>query len=143
MFEPVRNVYSALSMRTINFHVQPRRASPLDVVVISRLMMRAAWNPRVEMFSIHRDRRRTWLNFGFSGPAAGQVWKMLRSEVINHRQWGSRLRRCSIVTCEGSRGWDNYVLLHHFDADQPLDTLSATGKATRNPQGAGQQTGVG
>jgi hypothetical protein len=114
-------------MRTINFHVQPRRASPMDLVVLSRLMMRAAWSPQVEMFSIHRDRKLNWINFGFKGPSVGQVWKILRSEVLNHRQWGPRLRRCSIVSCEGSRGWNNYLLLHHFKADQALDTLSASG----------------
>jgi hypothetical protein len=109
----------------------------MDLVVLSRLMMRAAWMPQVEMFSIHRDRKLNWINFGFEGPSVGQVWKILHSEVLNHRQWGPRLRRSSIVTCEGSRGWNNYLLLHHFKAAEPLDTLSASGKAIRNPRGSG------
>ena len=124
-------------MRTINFHVQPRRATPINVDALSRLMLRAALKPEVEMFSIHRDRSLTWINFCFEGPSVGRVWKMLRSEVLNHRQWGPRLRRSSIVTCEGSRGWNNYLLLHHFEIAQPLDTLSASGKAMRNAQGSG------
>lgn len=36
------------------------------------------------------------------------------------------LRRSSIVTCQGSRGWDDYRLLHHFDSRQPLDRLPRT-----------------
>jgi len=111
----------------------------MDVVALSRLMMRAAWSPQVEMFSIHRDKRLTWINFNFEGPSVGQMWEMLRSEVLNHRQWGPRLRRSSIVTCEGSRGWNNYLLLHHFKAAEPLDALSASGRAIRNPRGSGQQ----
>lgn len=125
-------------MRTINVHVQPRRASPMDLVVLSRLMMRVAWSPQVEYFSIHRGSKRDWINFGFEGPSVGRVWNLLHSEVLSHRQWGPRLRRSSIVTCEGSRGWDNYLLLHHFKSDQALDTLSVSGRAIRNPLGAAQ-----
>lgn len=28
-----------------------------------------------------------------------------------------------IVVCEGSLGWDDYLLLHHFDPQQALDQL--------------------
>jgi hypothetical protein len=43
-----------------------------------------------------------------------------------HGRLGPKLRRSSIVTCQGSRGWDNFRLLHHFDSRQPLDSLRST-----------------
>ena len=110
----------------------------MDVAALSRLMLRSARSPEVEMFSIHRDRKLNWINFVFAGASIGKVWTILRAEVLNHRQWGPRLQRSSIVTCEGSRGWNNYLLLHHFNTDEPLDMLTASGKATRNPRGAGR-----
>ena len=29
----------------------------------------------------------------------------------------------SIVTCEGSQGWGNYLLLHHFDSAEKLNEI--------------------
>jgi hypothetical protein len=34
---------------------------------------------------------------------------------------GSALRNAAIIMCEGTRGWDDYRLLHHYDPAQPLD----------------------
>ena len=34
-----------------------------------------------------------------------------------------QLKESSIVTCEGSKSWDNYLLLHHFDSLEKLDIL--------------------
>ena len=36
---------------------------------------------------------------------------------------GPQLARASIATCQGSRGWDNYLLLHHYDRTFKLDSL--------------------
>lgn len=33
------------------------------------------------------------------------------------------LRISCIVTCQGRHGWDDYLLLHHFDPDEPCDDL--------------------
>jgi hypothetical protein len=63
-------------------------------------------------------------NFYFNSLAVGRTWRMLHSRALGHRKWGSRLRRSAIVTCEGSRGWDNYLLLQHFDKRQLLDKLA-------------------
>jgi len=30
----------------------------------------------------------------------------------------------TIVVCEGNSGWDDYLLLHHFDPNQKLDEIS-------------------
>jgi hypothetical protein len=36
------------------------------------------------------------------------------------------LANIAIVVCQGERGWDDYLLLHHFDSSVPLDQLTAT-----------------
>lgn len=30
----------------------------------------------------------------------------------------------AIIVCEGRHGWDDYLLLHHFDPLQPIDSLA-------------------
>jgi hypothetical protein len=110
--------------RTICFHVQPKRVSGIDAGSISRLMHRLALSPQVREFTIQRGPQDSWVNFLFSSSAAGRAWRMLHLRALRHPRWGARLRRSAIVTCEGSRGWDNYLLLHHFDTQQSLDTLA-------------------
>jgi hypothetical protein len=34
------------------------------------------------------------------------------------------LAQAAIVVCEGELGWDDYLLLHHFNSDEELDELS-------------------
>jgi hypothetical protein len=36
---------------------------------------------------------------------------------------GAALRQSAIVTVEGSGGWDDYRLLHHFDDREHLDRI--------------------
>jgi hypothetical protein len=111
-------------MRTICFHIQPHRASRVDVDAISKLMLGLALSPQIREFSIQKGPKDSWVNFLFRAQVAERMWKMLRSRTLTHRRWGSRLRRSAIITCEGSRGWDNYLLLHHFDSQQVLDKLN-------------------
>ena len=33
------------------------------------------------------------------------------------------LAAAAIIVCEGEHGWDDYLLLHHFDPAEPLDTM--------------------
>ena len=33
------------------------------------------------------------------------------------------LADAAIIACEGDNGWDDYLLLHHFDPSEPLDEL--------------------
>ena len=46
---------------------------------------------------------------------------------VRHRfldsELGPQLASASIATCEGNRGWDDYLLLHHYDRTLDLDTL--------------------
>ncbi len=34
------------------------------------------------------------------------------------------LASATIVCCEGENGWDDYLLLHHFDETETIDTLN-------------------
>jgi hypothetical protein len=33
------------------------------------------------------------------------------------------LNRAALIVCEGERGWDDYLLLHHFDPQEKVDVL--------------------
>ena len=80
----------------------------------------------VKEFTVTRGNDRgTYVNAFFTLPAKHMpaLWSLLRKATISHRSRGAALRRSSIVVCEGSRGWDNYLLLHHFQVGLGVDQL--------------------
>src|SRR6185436_7639827 len=113
-------------MRSICFQFQPWRAPTLSTLRVTMLMARiAASESKLVRFSIQKGRDRTaCVNYIFTAGKTAPIWKTLYLRVLHHRQWGSLLRKSSIVTAEGTRGWDNYLQLHHFDSTQILDKLA-------------------
>ena len=43
--------------------------------------------------------------------------------MIESKLPGGELRDAMIITMTGEEGWDDYLLLHHFDRAEPLDLL--------------------
>ena len=58
------------------------------------------------------------MNWSFEVEKPPPFWKaILESGAL------ARISRGAIITCQGKRGWDDYLLLHHFDPAEELDTL--------------------
>jgi len=68
---------------------------------------------------------RPYVNYDFLTRDLSRLWEVLQNEVFSDDVLGPQLALASIVTCHGSRGWDNYLLLHHYDRSFELDTLPA------------------
>ena len=112
-------------MRTISVQFQPRRSGGLKSAKMCELMLHIALDMDVRTFSVERPRARgQYLNFLLSSPIAARTWRAIQRTALRHRVLGARIRRSTIVTCQGTRGWDNYRLLHHFDSKQRLDKLT-------------------
>lgn len=80
----------------------------------------------IRSFEIQRGRDRgPYVNFLFAGSriALTKVWTDVEQKILSGGRFSSKLRTSVIVTCEGSRGWDNYLLLWHFNQAEPRDTL--------------------
>ncbi|MGH7176392.1 MAG: hypothetical protein ACREJC_03335, partial [Tepidisphaeraceae bacterium] len=63
--------------------------------------------------------RGRYIDVSFETRSLQKLWIRVRKVLKED----STLARCSIVVCEGSSGWDDYLLLHHFDSRQKLDKL--------------------
>ena len=112
-------------MRTLSVQFQPRRSRELKPDKVSELMLRIALDTGVRTFSVERSRaRNSYLNFLFASVTVKRTWRAVQLIALNHRTLGRGIRRSTIITCQGTRGWDNYRLLHHFDPNQPLDKLT-------------------
>jgi hypothetical protein len=114
-------------MRSLAVQFQPRRATSAKVAAVVSLMTRIAGrNVSLCGFAYRKGNDRgPYVNFQFEVPAGklAQTLASILTGAFGHRALGPSLRRSCIVTCEGTRGWDNYLLLYHFDQRLKLDTL--------------------
>ena len=117
-------------MKTVCLQFQPSRAPKISETNVSVLMLRIALaEEAVQTFTVQRNRsNQDYVNYLFVGHAVGSIWNAVRLRALRHRRFGAGLRRACIVTAEGSHGWQDYRLLHHFDSKQTLDKLSVPNK---------------
>jgi hypothetical protein len=112
-------------MRTLCVQLQRNRARGLSTLAVTQLMVRIAERLNyVRQFSWDRGRDRgPYINYCFRSRSPARVWAAVKGKAFGASRFGPLLRRSTIVTCEGSRGWDNYLLLHHFNGKVQLDQL--------------------
>ena len=60
-------------------------------------------------------------NIMFKTEQPRAFWDVLSMALFKCGTHGAALRNAAIIMCEGTRGWDDYRLLHHYDPAQPLD----------------------
>ena len=112
-------------MKAISIQIQPHRAPGLDIDEVRTLFERiVASSPLVERhhFDEGHDKGH-YFNFTFGTRDLKALWGILREQVYADRAFGHLVALSSIATCEGSHGWDDYLLLHHFDPEQRCDAL--------------------
>jgi hypothetical protein len=71
------------------------------------LVDRFSWN---EGFDGH-----SYVDLTFATERAEELWNVLRQQFYDKAEFAKSMQAGSIATCEGRRGWDDYLLLHHFD----------------------------
>jgi len=70
------------------------------------------------------------MNFNYETPDLYQLWILIRRHVLDSPTLGPAIRKAAIIVCQGDFEWDDYLLLHHFDHDQPLDVLDKWSKTS-------------
>jgi hypothetical protein len=67
----------------------------------------------------HGEDRGPYINLDFESENPKADWMKIRSLL----EGVTGLASCCIVTCQGRNDWDDYLLLHHFDPDEPCDDM--------------------
>jgi hypothetical protein len=109
----------------LTIQIQPKRQPTLDLArALAKLANVAATRPSVRELHIRKGcDRGPYIDITFTVPAneVAALWRQLSKNVLGKDAAGRKLRLASMVYCQGSRGWDNYRLLHHFDPEVVLD----------------------
>ncbi len=111
----------------LHVQVQPGLAPALDLA-----LLRASFEAiRQTEASVLRakieagDDDGPYLNLMFKTTDLAQLWQVVQREMYGHPSFGELLRVSSMTLCTGETGWDDYLLLHHFNPAFELDTLGA------------------
>jgi hypothetical protein len=100
--------------------LHPDRAGDIGLAaIIARIESVVSKSPLVGRFAVVDGDGFSNLMLQTDSPSA--LWTLLRAEFFGEDAAHMPVRRCSMVLCEGVRGWDDYCILHHFDETQPLD----------------------
>jgi hypothetical protein len=103
----------------LNIQIQPERSPLLDVehakVQLTEIAKLCAARCRVKE---GYDEGR-YINVNIVTNDLAALWSNIQPEL----QLIDGFAQASIICCEGAHGWDDYLLLHHFDPTEPLDAL--------------------
>lgn len=114
---------AATNVRRLNVQIQPTRANSVDAEELIAHLCAAADGLVLEYRGENRGQDQVpYINLGFAAADHVAGWSRLR-ERLDNSEIGRAVAISTIVTCEGERGWDDYLLLHHFDPAEKLDHL--------------------
>lgn len=102
-------------MKRLHIQLQPGRSPELDADAAAGRLQALA--PAVVTSG---EDAGPYINIDFRPTDIGPLWTAVREQV----RADPLLAACVIVCCEGASGWDDYLLLHHFDPAEPLDEVA-------------------
>jgi hypothetical protein len=106
--------------------VHPDRVPGLNVPSLKEaadLLARSAPGVRGVGFSEGEDNG-AYLNIVFATKDPLHSWKTIREDLMESAAFGSQLKAASMAMCTGAEGWNDYLLLYHYDPSVPLDGAS-------------------
>jgi hypothetical protein len=103
--------------------IHPHRSPELDLAGLRSQCERTVTdNALIQRFSWHkRFSDCDYVNLIFETDQPKRLWELLQQQLYQTGTFGRFLQISSIATCEGRHGWEDYLLLHHFDADERRD----------------------
>ena len=113
--------------RTLHIQIQPGLVESLDVVGLRRALQTLATNNPIvtdHRFGNGNDNGE-YYNFDFDTPRPAELWDQIRKTVFADAAFSDAFTQGSMAICTGQNGWDDYLLIHHWDASEDLDEVPA------------------
>lgn len=74
----------------------------------------------------------SYIDLMFETTELQTLWRLLQNTLYKDAKIGEDLSKASIAVCEGADGWNNYLLLFHYDLSQKLDSFNINSKRSRS-----------
>jgi len=62
-----------------------------------------------------------YLNIVFAAENPIDAWHKVKAVLLESTEFGTSLKASCMCMCTGKNGWDDYLLLYHFDPKVSLD----------------------
>ncbi len=102
-------------------HIHPNRARDLDLAQVRALC--AALARERDLVRRHAVLEGLdhvpYVNLMFETERPDLLWSLIEQRLYRDGAVGGALRASSMAMCQGTRGWDDYRLLHHYDPAVP------------------------
>lgn len=104
-------------MKCLSIQLHPRRDtrfSPDDLVLHLRTLGRY---PEIDLDSDTSE----YINLNLFTEDLNQLAKDINAHVLNDSTIGPWVKRVAIIACEGGQGWNDYLVLWHYDESEQTD----------------------
>jgi len=106
-------------MKHLIIQLQPERELSLNEKDAIKLIECIGLTPRIYTGNDNGK----YINLDFSSNDVKKLWSQINRELLGNPKIGIWIRNVSIITCEGKNGWDDYLLLSHYDRNERLDSF--------------------
>jgi len=108
-------------MKCLHIQLQPELCAGDAEQIVDDLTSIATNSDSDASLNVERgDDNGPYININIQSADVASLWSAVSSRISSD----SALASCAIVCCEGDDGWDDYLLLHHYDRGETLDNLS-------------------
>ena len=98
-----------------NIQIHPERHSDYDEGFVLGCLTDSGIDPKITV----GEENGRYINLGFKAKEPKLLWEKI-IEKLSHSE---SFTKTSIACCQGSNGWDNYLLLYHYDKSEKIDVL--------------------
>ena len=107
--------------RTFLIQVQPDRLVALDAPDILNMAKRLELDWPEDCSITTGDDAGPYINIQVHSNSPAETWLRIAELFLGTDVLCTEVRTSSIITMTGDTGWDDYLLLHHFDPNVELD----------------------
>lgn len=102
-------------MGYISIQIQPKLSPSINSEGVASFLKSEGYTPEIT----EGDDSGKYININIKTNNIKELWVKIKEYLQEHNDFANS----TIVTCEGSQGWDNYLLLHHFDSKEKLNEI--------------------
>lgn len=112
-------------MATLCIQIQPDRVPELDIMRVRELCQQLAADDKIVVRHgvVEGDDGGPYLNLMFETNKPVEFWREFEARIYKDEVVGEGMKQASMATCTGEHGWDDYLLLYHYDKKFETDDL--------------------
>lgn len=102
-------------MKCLTFELQPDIDASLDEKPLIDLVRSMGRFPEIDTY-IRKEK--DFINLNFFSEDLPLLWGELKSALEGDQEINNWVNRVAIIACEGEEGWDDFLLLRHYDESE-------------------------